>query len=291
MQATFDSRTAQTVNNQWNFANTFNQSRASSFSGSSSTFGSPSLYSPMSMSMSRGIAQPSSSSFYSPKQSGYGSAQSGTMMTQFQREISRTPDSMSMKTSYSTYQQFSSNTWNNVPGKGSHGSHKDSQWDACDRNKVAPVVSQNGNKLNVDMGNTHAELSKDKATTKINDGDHNYEFTGWGDPHGVLKIDGKETKADFSKPLGLDTNSMRVTMDPEQKASSSGAPPHMDRVIYEPKGTKQVFVGEHLSPSDKSNVSFREVKDKQEKDKLRQVANNAQKADPEKGLKTDTKIV
>jgi hypothetical protein len=182
-----------------------------------------------------------------------------------------------------------------VPDRFAPGSQKD--WCDTDRgqNKVAPVVSQNGNKLNVDMANTHSELSKDKATTKVTVGGHDVELTGWGDPHGVLKVDGKESKADFSKPLSLDTQAMRVTMDPEKKQSGGGIPPHMDRVIFEPKGTSQVFVGEHLSPNDKSQVSFREVTDRREKADLKQVANNSQVAGASNNeiidVKTGKKIV
>ncbi|GAB7527228.1 hypothetical protein [Paraburkholderia sp. 2C] len=290
MQATLDSRTYETFNHSLYAASRESQSRSSfnypnSLNPLNSGFGPASQRSMNPLAAPRAFIQPA---IYPQMSRGmaqsfnpYGTAQrGGTSMTQYQREIARTPQGTTVKTSYTSFQQAGSKAFNNVPDRYSNDCRKDSYRNDADQNRVAPVVSQNGNTLNVDMGNTHSELAKDNATTKMKVGGNDIEFTGWGDPHGVLKVNGKESKADFSKPLSLDTSDMRVTMDPEKKQSSGGVPPHMDRVIYEPKNSKQVFVGEHLSPSDSSKVSFREVTDRREKEALRQTANNAQKAAP-----------
>ncbi|APR34403.1 hypothetical protein [Paraburkholderia sp. SOS3] len=294
MQATIDMRTVQSYNsnnNLWNAAKSANTSRSSFGSPFSSPFNSP-FSSPFGSSGSFGAHNrpgiyPQQMPFGNTQPFGpYGTAQRSTSMIQYQREISRTPQGTTMKTSYTSFQQSGPKGFNNVPDHYHNDFRKGTRHDSDDRNRVAPVVSQNGNKLNVDIGNTHSELSKDKATTKMKVGGNDVEFTGWGDPHGIIKVNGKESKADFSKPLSLDTKDMRVTMDPETKQSSDSAPPHMNRVIYEPKGSQQVFVGEHLSPSDKAKVSFREVTDNGEIAQMRNTANTAQKAVPK-----DDKII
>ena len=301
MQATFEQhRSYEISNNFWNNPRQVTQSQASFYSSFNSfnprfnaaparsmnpftaprEFNQPSVYPQMSRGM--GSFHP-----YAPQQASFSSAQRGASMTRYDQEISRTPNGTRMKTSYTSFQQPGSKGRDCLPGPSNRDCVPNhSPRDFCDdryrtgndRNKVTPVVSQNGGKLNVDMAGTHSELFKDQATTRMKVGGNDIEFTGWGDPHGILKVNGQESKADFSKPLSLDAGNMRVTMDPERKASSGSVPPHMDRVIYEPKGTQQVFVGEHLSPSDSSQVSFREDTDRREKADLRQTANNAQKA-------------
>jgi hypothetical protein len=297
MQATFDSRSYDTFNHSWHTANRENQSRSSfhspdSFNPFNSAFSPAPMRSMNPFAASRAFMQPAvypqmsrsmgpSFNPYSPQQASYGSSQRGASMTRYEQEVSRTPNGTTMKTSYTTIEQSGGNArCNNVPDRCSNDFRKDSCRNGTDQNRVAPVVSQNGNKLNVDMGNTHSELAKDNATTKMKVGGNDIELTGWGDPHAILKVNGKESKADFSKAVGVDNKDMRVTFDPEKKQSSGGVPPHMNRVIFEPKGTRQLFVGEHLSPSDSAKVSFREVTDQREKAELRQTANNAQKAAP-----------
>ncbi|CAB3767916.1 hypothetical protein [Paraburkholderia humisilvae] len=291
MQPTFDSRSIETFNNQWNFAKTFNQAR------SQNPFSSPSGSAFNPFGSSRAFSQPAIHSQMSRgnpySNSGFGSAQAASM-TNFSREVTRTPDGgMMSKTSFTRVQQPASQR-DSIPDS-RHRGFDDRCWDKPSQqtSHLPMSVTSKGNDLNVRMGN-NATLDTKKSdsdliiNTKTKDG-HDISISSKGDPHASLSIDGKEVaKGDYKDPFRVQAGDTDVTMIPEVKKSNNGPAPYLDKAVIQQKDGS-MYVMEHLSQTDKSsNPTYREVTDAGEQSELRNIANNAHTATYSNGQMIDS---
>ncbi|CAB3756814.1 hypothetical protein [Paraburkholderia solisilvae] len=309
MQATFDSRSFETLhNNAWNSARSVTQSRsfdsfaASSRSinpyGASRAFSQPSGY----PQTSRAMASFSSHAYSTPQRSDYGRMQQASM-TNFSREVVRTPDGgMMSKTSFTRVQQpanqrdYGHDRHGYDNGSDRHGRDIDER---CWNNRSGQTshlpmsVTSKGDDLNVRMGNnTTLETKKSDSdlfiNTKTKDG-HDVSISSKGDPHASLSVDGKQiATGDYKDPFRVQVDGNNITMIPEAKKNNNGPAPYLDKAVIQQKDGS-MYVMDHLSQADKSSKpTYREVTNGSEKSQYQQIANNAHTATYSNGQMIDS---
>jgi hypothetical protein len=305
MQATFENRSYETFNQSWNAMRLANQTRPS-FNSLASPFASVPQRSMDAHAASRASNPPTafaqqsrgmSASFdpygRSAPQSGYGRMQQASM-TNFSREVVRTPDGgMMSKTSFTRVQQPSSQH-NPVPDSRCRDYNERCRDNRSNQTAHVPMsVTSNGNDLNVRMGNDTTLNTKKSDSdlflnTKTKDG-HDVSISSTGDPHASLSIDGKQiAKGDYKDPFRVKVDDKDITMIPEEKKNNNGPAPYLDKAVIQQKDGS-MYVMEHLSQADKSsNPTYREVTDSGERAALNSIATNAHTATYQNGQMIDS---
>jgi hypothetical protein len=309
MQATFEQyRSYETPNQTWHNSQMATQALASPYMprsfNSFSSFNSPFNVAPSrpmnAPAASFGFKQPAvypqtprgmNSSFNPygssalPAGFGRGGMMQPASMTNYTKEVVRTPDGGRMsRTSFTQVQQPASQH-NRAPDMNGRDTSRRGYDQRCWNNKSnqasheAMSVTSKGDDLKVNMGkNTTLETKKSDSDLFVNTqaGNDQIAFKSKGDPHFEATINGKEVlKGDYKDDLGLNINGTRYLMSPEAVKNNNGPAPYLSST-YVQQCDGSLYKLDHLSQADKtSKPTYSEVTDAAEKAAVNSKMNSA----------------